>query len=91
MPGSTPSARDILDELVAEAAPAGVTVVIASHEAELVESLATRAVTVTGGRVTAERPSVPAAGRRRRGDRSRSADPAPAAGQPPGGQVAHVA
>jgi ABC-type glutathione transport system ATPase component len=41
--------------LVAEASSSGTTVIIASHEPELVESLATRAVVMTGGRVTAER------------------------------------
>jgi len=53
--GLDASARDIHDELIREAAASGVTVVIASHEAEIVESLATRAVVITGGRVTAER------------------------------------
>jgi heme ABC exporter ATP-binding subunit CcmA len=58
--GLDASARDILDGLIHEAAASGVTVVIASHEAEIVESLATRAVVITGGRVTAERSLVPA-------------------------------
>ena len=53
--GLDASARETLNQLVAEAAGSGVTVVIASHEADFVESLATRAVVVTGGRVTAER------------------------------------
>ena len=38
-----------------EAAASGVTVLIASHEPGPVEALAGRAVTVTGGRVTAQR------------------------------------
>ena len=53
--GLDPAARDILDRLVGEAGASGVTVVIASHELGFVESLADRAVTVTGGRVTAHR------------------------------------
>lgn len=53
--GLDASARGTLNELVAEASSSGTTVIIASHEPELVESLATRAVVMTGGRVTAER------------------------------------
>ena len=58
-------ARGLLDEAVAEASAAGVTILIASHEPGAAEALAHRAVTVTGGRVTAERtlrPSESAAG-----------------------------
>jgi heme ABC exporter ATP-binding subunit CcmA len=54
--GLDPSARDTLDQLIAEAGASGVTVLIASHELGFVESLADRAVTVTGGRVTGHRP-----------------------------------
>jgi heme ABC exporter ATP-binding subunit CcmA len=57
--GLDASARILLGELVAEATAAGSTVVIASHEPELVEPLANRAVTVTGGRVTAHRTIAP--------------------------------
>ena len=53
--GLDASARAILDDLIGEAGRSGLTVVIASHESELVEVLARRAITVTGGRVTAER------------------------------------
>ncbi len=53
--GLDASARETLNQLVTEAAGAGATVVIASHEADFVEALATRAVVVTGGRVTAVR------------------------------------
>jgi len=53
--GLDASTRQTLDELVGEARASGVTVLLASHESEVVESLATRAVTVIGGRVTAER------------------------------------
>ena len=90
--GLDASARETLNQLVAEAADAGVTVVIASHEADFVESLATRAVVVVGGRVTAER-SI--------GGTGAGAPPAapvpgpdvvrPGSGQPPEGRVAHVA
>jgi heme ABC exporter ATP-binding subunit CcmA len=63
--GLDAGAREVLNHLIAEAAGVGVTIVIASHEPEMVESLVTRAVTVTGGRVTAQRavvaPAVPAA------------------------------
>ena len=92
--GLDASARALLNEMITEAAASGVTVVIASHETEFVESLATRAVVVTGGRVTAERivgpVTGPAAGRRR------SVDLAPSPTRPDGGparpgQVAHVA
>jgi ABC-type phosphate/phosphonate transport system ATPase subunit len=44
-----------LGELITEASAGGATVVVASHEANLVEPLAHRAVTITGGRVTCER------------------------------------
>ena len=65
MPGWTRSARRTLNELIGEAKSSGVTVVIASHEAGFVDALATRAVTVTGGRITGDRllgvaPSTPA-------------------------------
>jgi heme ABC exporter ATP-binding subunit CcmA len=63
--GLDASARRTLNELIAEAKSSGVTVVIASHEAGFVDALATRAVTVTGGRITGDRllgvaPSAPA-------------------------------
>jgi heme ABC exporter ATP-binding subunit CcmA len=54
------SARAILDELVAEAARDGASVVIASHESQSVEPLAGRAVTISGGRVVGERWLAPA-------------------------------
>ena len=58
--GLDAAARILLDRAVLEAAASGVTVLIASHESGPVENLASRAVTVTGGRVTAERPLAPA-------------------------------
>jgi heme ABC exporter ATP-binding subunit CcmA len=58
--GLDAAARALLDEAVAEASAARVTVLIASHEAGTVEGLAHRAVTVTGGRVTGGRALPPA-------------------------------
>jgi heme ABC exporter ATP-binding subunit CcmA len=52
--GLDASARGTLDQLVVEAAAAGTTVVIASHETGSVRPLATRVVTMAGGRVTGE-------------------------------------
>jgi heme ABC exporter ATP-binding subunit CcmA len=60
--GLDASARSILDRLIIEAASDGVTVVVASHEAATVEPLATRVITLAGGRVTGERAADPAAG-----------------------------
>jgi heme ABC exporter ATP-binding subunit CcmA len=53
--GLDASARTLLGQLITEASAGGATVVVASHEANLVEPLADRAVTITGGRVTGER------------------------------------
>jgi heme ABC exporter ATP-binding subunit CcmA len=53
--GLDASARRTLDQLVSEAAAAGTTVVIASHESGSVRPLATRVVTMAGGQVTGER------------------------------------
>ena len=53
--GLDAGARTLLGQLVTEASAGGATVVIASHESNLVEPLANRAVTITGGRVTGER------------------------------------
>ncbi len=53
--GLDAGARSVLNQLVGEAAASGATVLIASHEPEFTESLAGRAVTVTGGRVTGQR------------------------------------
>jgi len=47
-------ARAGVDELVAEVAASGRTVLLSSHEHELVAPLADRVVTLAGGRVTAE-------------------------------------
>ncbi|HEX3841164.1 MAG TPA: heme ABC exporter ATP-binding protein CcmA [Acidimicrobiales bacterium] len=56
--GLDASARRLLNEVIAEATANGATALVASHEPELVASLANRSVTITGGRVTAERPIV---------------------------------
>jgi heme ABC exporter ATP-binding subunit CcmA len=58
--GLDASARSLLNELIAEATANGATAIVASHEPELVASLADRSVTITGGRVTGERTIVSA-------------------------------
>jgi heme ABC exporter ATP-binding subunit CcmA len=79
------SARTILDELIAEATRDGATVLIASHEARSVEPLATRAVTLSGGRVVGDRPLTAAA-------EGADAERVPvAAATDPKGRVVHVA
>jgi len=52
--GLDASARSLLNELIVEATSGGATAVVVSHEPELVESMATRSITITGGRVTGE-------------------------------------
>ena len=89
--GLDAGARVLLDRVVAEAAASKVTILIASHESGTVEGLADRAVTVTGGRVTATRtlgpgtapPAEPSTGA---GEGAEAGDRAPA-----DGLVAHVA
>lgn len=53
--GLDASARSLLNEIIREATANGATAIVASHEPELVASLANRSVTLTGGRVTGER------------------------------------
>lgn len=53
--GLDASARLLLNELIREAKADGSTVLVASHEPELLTSLADRSITITGGRVTNER------------------------------------
>ena len=85
--GLDATARATLDQLIGEASAAGVTVVIASHEADVVGSLATRAVMITGGRVTGERTLGPPVAAR-----PAAAEPAGPPGDIPlPGPVAHVA
>ncbi|HEY5097328.1 MAG TPA: heme ABC exporter ATP-binding protein CcmA [Acidimicrobiales bacterium] len=104
--GLDASARETLGQLIGEAGAAGVTVVIASHETGFAESLAGRAVTVTGGRVTGHRaidarrePSGPVGAEGASGRPGRAEVPpgtpvgparVPTAGRP-AGEVAHVA
>ena len=47
--------RDLVDQLVADAASAGATVLFASHELDRAEALATRIVTIAGGVVRGDR------------------------------------
>ncbi len=92
--GLDASARLALDQLIAEAQASRVTILIASHESGSVESLADRAVTVTGGRVSAHR-ALPGAGAAPGpGSTPGPACPAPAAPapvRPIEGLVSHVA
>jgi len=46
--------RDLVDGLIADAAAAGVTVLLASHELDRAEAVAHRVVTIAGGLVTAD-------------------------------------
>jgi ABC-type multidrug transport system ATPase subunit len=50
--GLDPGGRDMVDTLVADAARAGATVLVASHELGRTIDLATRRVTVAGGTIT---------------------------------------
>jgi heme ABC exporter ATP-binding subunit CcmA len=50
--GLDAAGRDVLDELVREAAAGGATVVLASHELDRARALATRTVTLAGGRIS---------------------------------------
>ncbi len=49
--GLDAAGRDLLDELVREAAAAGATVLLASHELERAANLATRSVVIAGGQI----------------------------------------
>lgn len=51
--------RDLVDQLVVDAAGAGATVVMASHELDRTVDLATRLVTVAGGTITADHQVTP--------------------------------
>ena len=50
--GLDAAGRELLDTIVREAAAAGSTVLLASHELERAQALATRTVTMAGGQVT---------------------------------------
>lgn len=52
--GLDPSGRDLVDGLVADAAAAGATVLLSSHEVDRTLDLATRRITVAGGMVTGD-------------------------------------
>ncbi|MEM9465888.1 MAG: heme ABC exporter ATP-binding protein CcmA [Actinomycetota bacterium] len=47
--------RDLIDQLIVDAAGAGATVMLASHELDRTVDLATRHLTVAGGTITADR------------------------------------
>ncbi len=53
--GLDQDARDLVDELVRAAAAAGATVLLASHELDRAEAIATREVTIAGGIVRGDR------------------------------------
>ncbi len=52
--GLDQSGRDLVDGLVRDAAAAGATVLVASHELDRTVDLASRRITVAGGTVTAD-------------------------------------
>jgi heme ABC exporter ATP-binding subunit CcmA len=62
--GLDQAGRDVIDQLVRDAAGAGATVLVASHELERAEALARRVVTIAGGVVVADtgHPGAAAAG-----------------------------
>ncbi|MEM7141072.1 MAG: heme ABC exporter ATP-binding protein CcmA [Actinomycetota bacterium] len=52
--GLDPSGRDLVDSLVIDAAGAGATVLLSSHEVDRTLDLATRRITVAGGTITGD-------------------------------------
>lgn len=52
--GLDPSGRDLVDRLVVDAAAAGATVLLSSHEVDRTLALATRRLTVAGGTITGD-------------------------------------
>ena len=52
--GLDPSGRDLVDQLVVDAAAAGATVLLSSHEVDRTLELATRRITVAGGTITGD-------------------------------------
>lgn len=99
--GLDAATRATLNELISEASSGGTTVIIASHEPEYSQSLAARAVTIVGGRVTAERrigssgtetaPPEPEGSSAAAGDASAPAGLRVTGGAATKGPVAHVA
>ena len=57
--GLDAQSRDLLDDVVREAVANGSTVLLASHDSERTQALATRTVTVAGGHVTADTADTP--------------------------------
>ena len=57
--GLDAESRDLLDDVVREAVANGSTVLLASHDSERSQALATRTVTVAGGHVTADTADTP--------------------------------
>jgi ABC-type multidrug transport system ATPase subunit len=57
--GLDAASRDVVDEVLAAALAGGATVLLASHELERAEPLATRVVSMGGGQVLGERPGGP--------------------------------
>ena len=55
--GVDQAGRDVVDELIAGAAEAGATVLVASHELDRAESVASRTVTIAGGTVVVAEPA----------------------------------
>ncbi|MEO0491841.1 MAG: heme ABC exporter ATP-binding protein CcmA [Actinomycetota bacterium] len=53
--GLDQSGRDLIDQVILDAAAAGATVMLASHELDRTLDLATRHLTVAGGTITADR------------------------------------
>jgi heme ABC exporter ATP-binding subunit CcmA len=51
--GLDPDGRELVDDLIAEARDAGVTIVLASHDLERIAPIADRVVEVVGGRLSA--------------------------------------
>jgi heme ABC exporter ATP-binding subunit CcmA len=87
--GLDAAGRDLLDGLVREAVGEGATVLLASHELDRAAALATRRLTVAGGRVVGGRlPAGPAGP----AEPAEPAEAAPAAPPPgPGKERVHVA
>lgn len=52
--GLDPGGRDLVDQLVGDAAAAGATVLLSSHEVDRTLDLATRRITVAGGTITGD-------------------------------------
>ncbi|MEM8706146.1 MAG: heme ABC exporter ATP-binding protein CcmA [Actinomycetota bacterium] len=60
--GLDQTGRDLIDQVIVEAAGAGATVMLASHELDRTVDLATRHLTVAGGTITVDRRDTPEPG-----------------------------